>query len=200
MEEKKLEEFKKIEQLAKNGTWLYDLKDQLKDYVYGLSDMAFKKGDSDRDAISDRAALEKRQEHIKRSFIGAIGGIPEPSKDINAKLAGTVWFDGYRVEKIIYSPRENVYVTANMYIPDNIEGKTGAVLFVCGHWKEGKHAGEYQEVCQYLVRAGLVVFAQDPTGQGERFGYIDKKSGETKVNPCVEEHDYEGFQCMACGK
>ena len=192
--------FNEIEQAAKNGTWLYDLKDQLRDYVYSLSEKAFEKGDADRDAVTDKAGVEKRQEYIRECFIKAIGGIPEPSKELNAEITGTLQFDGYRVEKIIYTSRENVYVTANMYIPDKIKGKTGAVIFVCGHWDKAKHAEEYQIVCQYLVRAGLVVFAQDPIGQGERFSYIDKETGKLSVNCGVEEHDYAGFQCLALGK
>ena len=190
----------RIENAAKNGTYLYDLKDQFKDYVYDLSKRAFAKGDSDRDAVKDKATLEKRQEYVRQAFISAIGGLPECSKDLSAKITDTLYFEGYRVEKIIYQPRDRVYVSANMYIPNDISGKTGAVIFVCGHLPNAKHDPEYQIVCQYLVRAGLVVFAQDPIGQGERFSYIDKESGDASVNPCVEEHDYAGFQCSALGK
>ena len=189
--------FTELEQTAKNGTYLYDLKDQLRDYVYGLSDKAFAKGDADRDAVTDAAGIERRQDYIRECFIRAIGGLPEPSESLGAKITGTLQFDGYRVEKIIYNPRNSVYVTANMYIPDNLNGKTGAVVFVCGHWEKGKHAEEYQIVCQYLVRAGLVVFAQDPIGQGERLSYIDT---EPPVYCCTDEHDYAGFQCIAAGK
>ena len=198
MSASKNEKLGEIEQMAKNGTWLYDLKDQLRDYVYALSDKAFERGDSARDAVADKAGIEKRQEYIKECFVKAVGGLPEPSADLDAKITGTLRFDGYRVEKIIYKSRENVYVTANMYIPDGLNGKTGAVLFVCGHHQQGKHVAEYQIVCQYFVRAGLIVFAQDPIGQGERFSYMDE-NGQPTMN-CVEEHDYAGFQCSALGK
>ncbi|MCL2098855.1 MAG: prolyl oligopeptidase family serine peptidase [Oscillospiraceae bacterium] len=193
----KMSEFEKIEQIAKNGTSLYDLKDQLRDYVYAASNKAFEKGDADRDAVADAAGIEKRREYIKECFTEAIGGFPEPSKDLSVKITETRRFDGYKVENIIYTPRDNVYVTANMYIPDNITGKTGAVIFVCGHWEKGKHAEEYQVVCRYLVKAGLIVFAHDPIGQGERVSYINT---DPPVNWGVDEHDYAGFQCIAAGK
>ena len=186
-----------IEQAAKNGTYLYDLKDQLRDYAYALSEKAFERGDAARAALDNPEAIGRRQEYIRECFIKAIGGLPAPSKNLDAKITGTLQFDGYKIEKIIYSPRENVYVTANMYIPDNITGKTGAVIFVCGHWEKGKHAEEYQIVCQYLVKAGLIVFAQDPIGQGERLSYINT---DPPVYCCTDEHDYAGFQCIAAGK
>ena len=193
--------FGEIEQIAKNGTYLYDLKDQLKDYVYKLSDKAFEKGDADRDAVTDKTGIEKRQEYIRECFIKSIGGLPEPSpgtaEGLDAKIIKTNQFDGYRIENIIYTPRENAYVTANMYIPDHITQKTGAVIFVCGHWEKGKHAEEYQIVCQYLARAGLIVFAQDPIGQGERVSYINTNP---PVYWGVDEHDYAGFQCLALNK
>ena len=55
--------FKEIEQAAKNGTYLYDLKDQLKDYVYALSEKAFAKGDA---AAQARRCLEIIQSAIER--------------------------------------------------------------------------------------------------------------------------------------
>ena len=192
--------FEETEQRAKSGTWLYDLKDQFKDYVYDLSKKAFAEGDAARDALSDKAGLEARQERARQAFLDAVGGLPEPSADLAAEIVGVLHFDGYRVEKIIYQPREKVYATANIYIPDGLSGRTGTVIFVCGHHTNAKHEPEYQIVCQYLVRAGLVVFAQDPIGQGERFSYIDKETGELLVTPCVEEHDYAGFQCSALGR
>ena len=38
-----------------------------------------------------------------------------------------------------------------------------------------------------LVRAGLVVLAQDPVGQGERLSYYDPETKKTFVPPTVIE-------------
>ena len=46
---------------------------------------------------------------------------------------------------------------------------------------------------------GLVVLAQDPIGQGERFGYYEAASGTTTVNWGTTEHDYAGAQCLPLG-
>ena len=192
--------FRDIERSVAGGTWLYDMQDQLRDYVYALSNAAFARGDADRDALGDAASVEVRQAFIKNCFLEGIGGLPESSKSLSSEITGVLNFDGYRVEKVVYQPRNGVYVTANLYVPDGITEKSAAVLFVCGHHAEGKHVAEYQVVCQYMVRAGLIVLAQDPIGQGERLSYIDRKTGEMSVGPCTEEHDYVGFQCIARGK
>ncbi|MCL2708844.1 MAG: prolyl oligopeptidase family serine peptidase [Defluviitaleaceae bacterium] len=190
--------FEELERLAKSGPSLYDLKDELRDYVYGLSNKAYAKGDADRDAICDLSALELRQTYIRECFLKSIGGLPAPSVSLDARITGTLAFDGYRIEKIIYSPRENVHVTSNMYIPDGVkpDGKNAAVIMVCGHWDIGKKGLPIQAACQLLVRAGLIVFAQDPVGQGERWSYINT---EQTVNCNTEEHDYAGFQCLPLG-
>jgi hypothetical protein len=74
------------------------------------------------------------------------------------------------------------------------------VLFLCGHHNVGKVVEEYQSVCQTLARAGLIVLAQDPLGQGERLGYDDPAHpGPSAVGAGVLEHDYAGAQCRLLG-
>jgi hypothetical protein len=57
----------------------------------------------------------------------------------------------------------------------------------------------YQLVCRYIVNAGLIVFAQDPFGQGERYSYYEKKLGGPAITYCCPDHDYAGNQCLATG-
>ena len=177
----------------------YDFKSQLKDYVYTLSHKALIKGDTERKAVTDIYELQKRKEYIRKSFIESMGGLPDPSDDLTAKITGTVQFDGYKVEKIIYSPRNNVYVTTNMYIPDNIEvnGENAAILLLCGHSDTGKSGIGSQRIAQGLVHAGLIVFVQDPIGQGERHEYMINT--ERPEYTCCWEHDYAGYQCSPLG-
>ncbi|MDO8682933.1 MAG: acetylxylan esterase, partial [Armatimonadota bacterium] len=98
-----------------------------------------------------------------------------------------------------FESRPNTFVTANLYLPDGITEPRGAVLFLCGHHQQAKHEPEYQIVCQYLVRAGLVVLAMDPVGQGERFSYYNKETGKSDVAWGVMEHGYAGAQCLPLG-
>lgn len=185
-----------LENLAKSGISFYDTQEQLKNYVYGLSNAAFEKGNADRDKIQNSEQLLTRQEFIRENFIKSLGGLPNSDAPLNAKIIETLAFDGYKVEKIIYESRPQSYVTANLYIPNGIDKPSAAILFVCGHHSQGKHVAEYQIVCQYLVRAGLIVLAQDPIGQGERFSYYEQSLGKEVVRNSTDDHDYAGFQCV----
>ena len=62
-----------------------------------------------------------------------------------------------------------------------------------------KAFGPYQEVCQYLVQAGLVVLAQDPIGQGERCSYYEKDLDRKLVDSGTDEHSYAGLMCLPLG-
>jgi hypothetical protein len=69
-------------------------------------------------------------------------------------VTGQIQENGYRIEKIIFESRPHVYVTTNLYLPNRLDGPTGAVLFLCGHSQAGKQYETYQAVCRCLVSAG----------------------------------------------
>jgi hypothetical protein len=181
------------------GHWIYDVNDQFKRHVYERSLRAFAAGDAARDAITTRAALESRQKLIRERFLADIGGLPSCESPLNVQTTGEVAGDGYRIEKLIFESRPKNYVTANLYIPGSLSGRTGAVLFVCGHAAEAKTYHQYQTCCQYFVQAGLVVLAIDPVGQGERLSYWDPNTSSTTVNWGTGEHDHAGAQCLPLG-
>lgn len=188
--------FKGLEDNSKNGTWLYDTRDQLKEYAQNLSQAAFDRNYAKMDDIKTIPQLLERQKYARENFLKGIGGLPKYSGPPSAKITAINHFDGYRVENILFESRPAVYVSANMYIPDDTASPSAAVHFVCGHHAQGKHVDEYQIVCQYFVRAGFVVFAQDPFGQGERFGYHDAENNRQIIGCSVPEHDHVGFQIM----
>ena len=177
----------------------YDVRSELQRFIYNKSDEAFAAGDAARDAILNIDDLKARQEHVRKNFIESIGGIPSMDTDLNPRITGTIECDGYRIEKIIYQSRPDTYVTANLYIPNGITSPRGAVLFVCGHSEIAKEAAAYQNVCRNIVNTGLVVLAQDPIGQGERFSYYEKSIKAYTVKWGVSEHDYAGSQSLALG-
>ncbi|MFB3883373.1 MAG: alpha/beta hydrolase family protein [Armatimonadota bacterium] len=178
---------------------LYDVRSQLQTFVYKRSEEAFAAADAARDAIGTPEELAGRQGWIRERFIECLGGLPESGTPLNARSVGTVECEGFRIEKVIFESRPGVFVTANLYLPEGIGERRGAVLFVCGHHDQAKHQPEYQSVCQQLVRAGLVVLAQDPVGQGERYSYYEPALGGATVNPGTGEHDYAGSQCAPLG-
>jgi hypothetical protein len=189
----------KIQELENYRIRIYDVKDQLKRFIYDRSKAAFAEGDKERDAVQNIQELESRQTMIREKFIESIGGLPPSDTPLNAIVKGAIQANGYKIEKVIFESRPDVFVTANLYLPDGITSPRGAVIFLCGHHELAKHHPEYQTVCQYLVNAGLVVLAMDPVGQGERLSYYESSIQTTTVASCTTEHDYAGSQCWPLG-
>lgn len=177
----------------------YNIRDQLKNVIYKQTEEAASKGDILRDKIKSMDDLEKRRDFIREKLLESLGGLPSFDTPLNPNTTGIINCDGFRIEKVIFESRPKVYITANLYIPEEIKYPTGTVLFLCGHHECAKHESEYQIVCRYLVRAGLVVLAQDPVGQGERFSYYEKSIKNTTVTWGIYEHDYAGMQCWPLG-
>ena len=168
---------------------------QLKDHIYERSRRLFAAGDAQRDGIRTVDAVRQRQRDIRRLVIAGIGGLTSADTPLNPRVTGTVEGDGFRIEKIVFESRPRHYVTANLYLPLNRPpGRTAAVLFLSGHHNTAKVVPEYQSVCQTLVRAGLIVLAQDPVGQGERLSYFEPGTQTNPVGIGTRDHDYAGAQ------
>ena len=165
------------------------------------SDKAFKdldKREVEISTLKTKADWKARQEKVKKLFSKVIGKFPEKTP-LNAKINGAVQRDNFRVEKIIFESQPNFYVTAAMYIPNNLKEKTAAIIYTCGHSILGIKEPVYQKVCINLVEKGFVVFAFDPVSQGERTQYLDTELGKSVVGGCTSEHSYEGTQCFMIG-
>jgi cephalosporin-C deacetylase-like acetyl esterase len=179
--------------------FFYDVGDQLKQHIYRRSEAAFASNDMVRDSITSREVLQRCQQEIREFIVQSLGDLPPLDTPLNARTVGTIEADGFHVEKVIFEARPGNYVTANLYLPAGISEPRGAVLFLCGHHEQAKHADEYQMVCRHFVRAGLIVLAQDPIGQGERFSYYEPSLGGTTVGWGTSEHEYTGLQCWPLG-
>ncbi|GAA4653811.1 alpha/beta hydrolase family protein [Anaerocolumna aminovalerica] len=175
----------------------YDMKSQLKDYIYDRTRKSLEKGRIHRSQISTKEQLKKRQAYIRKLFLDSLGGIPSCETPLKPQVTGTITGNGFHIEKVIYQSRPDCFVTANLYIPNGLQKPSGAVLFLCGHDPLAKHSEEYQMVCQCLTKRGLIVLALDPIGQGERLSYYD--NGIEVINQGTTEHTHAGFQCLMTG-
>ena len=104
------------------------------------------------------------------------------------------------MEEIIYSARMGVYVTASLYLPKHLKTPAASVLFLSGHTDTARMNERYQKVCQILVHAGLIVFAIDPVGQGERRNFYDPATDGYTAAPGVEDHDWCGVPSLCTGR
>lgn len=183
------------------GSHFYNFDDKLKEHIFARSRDAFLRADAVRDGIKTKRDLEKYARDMKERFISAMGGIPyNKSYPLDAKVTGTIEEKHLTIEKIIFKSREGVYVTGNLYIPKNRPEKCGAVLFQCGHSPVGKAASYYQRAARAIATSGLIVFAFDPVGQGERLSYYEKGTQSSLAGTDINEHQYFGEQCTLSGK
>jgi len=177
----------------------YDVENQLPEYVKKKAFEFFKKEEEEKESIKSIEEFERRRERIRNYFIDAIGGLNIERTDLKPVYTGVIERDSYSIKKVIYQSLPDFYVTANLYMPKNINGKLPAILFACGHWEWAKSCHEYQKVCIELVNNGFIVLAVDPVGQGERMQYYDRELKRTIIRWGTMEHSYAGLQCTLAG-
>jgi fermentation-respiration switch protein FrsA (DUF1100 family) len=123
----------------------------------------------------DAADWSARREDVGRRLHRSLGLDPLPSRSpLNARLAGTLEYDGYRIEKIVLEPRSGFLAPTLLYLPTDDAGPLPAVVIAVGHWmRHGKTEEHVQALSIGLARLGFVVLAFDPIGQGERGGHFE---------------------------
>ncbi len=134
----------------------------------------------------------------RAEFHRAIGPFPERTP-LNARIAGVLQRDGYRIEKVIFESRPGFLVTANLYIPTGGAGRYPAVLSPCGHTDNGKAGETYQRAYISFAKLGFVVLSYDPLGQGERNEYWDTENHKPILRPGTMQHCHVGNQCYLTG-
>jgi len=139
-----------------------------------------------------------RQKAVRGKLDKIIGGFPEKTP-LNPRITGKITGDGFTVEKVIYESIPGFYVTAALFIPDNLRGKAPAVLYCSGHTFESFRSPVYQHMIINLVKKGCVVLAFDPIGQGERLQYLDENGQKSIFSTPTHEHSYPGGQCFISG-
>ncbi len=175
-----------------------DVDNSLYHFYSGKVSKDLDKRESEISKLTTKSDWKARQEKVKKLFSKVVGEFPEKTP-LNAKITGVIDKDNFKVEKIVFESQPNFYVTAAMYIPNNLKEKTAAVIYTCGHSIIGIRTPVYQQVCINLVNKGFVVFAIDPVSQGERTQYLDTELGKSVVGGCTSEHSYEGTQCFMIG-
>ncbi|MEX2263829.1 MAG: prolyl oligopeptidase family serine peptidase [Bryobacteraceae bacterium] len=149
-------------------------------------------------ALATKADAEAYVQAVRRKIRKCFGPDPERTP-LNARVAGTVERDAYRIEKVIFESRPGFLVTANLYVPKGRQFPLPGVVGTCGHSANGKAGGTYQAFSQGLARLGYVVLIFDPIGQGERMQYVDA-SLKPRLGEGTREHLHAGNQQFLVGE
>ncbi len=81
-----------------------------------------------------KAEWERRRPLLRQEILAAAGIFPADPCDLKPEIRGKIDHDDYRIENLIFQSRPDVWVTANLYVPKKVKGKSPAVLCVHGHW------------------------------------------------------------------
>jgi dienelactone hydrolase len=142
----------------------------------------------------------ERKAEVRQKLLTLMGGLPSQHAALNLQQTGSIDRGDYRVEKIVYQSLPNMYVTANLYVPQSGKPPYPAVLQPTGHSLAAKARALYQTLCLGLVKNGFVVLTYDPVGQGERRIFFDKELDDSKVGGPTAEHDMVGVQSLLAGE
>jgi dienelactone hydrolase len=124
---------------------------------------------------------------------------PRPAKcPLEPITTGTIVLDTYRIDRVMFQSRPGVWVTANLYVPNEIAGQAPAVVGTCGHSMDGKAEEAYTGFAQRLVRNGFIVLLYEPFNQGERDQY-SRLSERQCVAGCCQAHNMMGKQMELVG-
>ena len=135
---------------------------------------------------------------MRRKMLRRIGEMPEKTP-LNAKITGVVQRNGYRIEKILFESRPGMFVTGNLYLPDEsrFPAPHPAAIEVCGHSRTGKNSPKYQRMAILLAKNGVAAFVVDPLGQGERFQSPEE---DANLDSPVRNHLRQGVLAVLLGK
>src|SRR5690554_3596861 len=150
-------------------------------------------------AINTVEGWKKRQQDIKQTMWDVIGPF-QAKTALNVQITGKVKKDGFTVENLMYESLPGFYVTASLFIPDNIHKPNPAILFCSGHSTEAYRKQSYQMPLLNLVKKGFIVLAIDPVGQGERLQYFDIEKGLSIIGSSTKEHSYPSVQTALIGQ
>ncbi len=126
------------------------------------------------DGVETLADWQKRRIELRERFADMLGLRPEPDRtDMQVTVTGETGHELFTVQNLHFQSLPGLYVTANLYIPKNLNGPVPGVLYVCGHASrviDGYSYGSklaYHRHPAWYARHGMVSLIIDPLNNGE---------------------------------
>lgn len=103
-------------------------------------------------------------------FIEMMGFNMEEERDPpKTYFQGTLQQEGFHIEKFYYESLPNLFVPANLYVPDNISKPRATVIYLSGH-SHGQKVN-YQAHARRLAELGFITLIFDTIQFGEVWGH-----------------------------
>jgi cephalosporin-C deacetylase-like acetyl esterase len=128
-------------------------------------------------AIETKEQAVARREEVRRKIVELVGGVPTTSGPVKTQVFDSIKDDGFTIEKLAYESSPRYWVTANVFVPSG-KGPFPAMIIAPGH---GAGKASHYVWCANFARAGVLVLAIDPMGQGERMQHWDDELGRSKL-------------------
>lgn len=121
--------------------------------------------------LASRERWEAVREQRREELRDMLGLLPWPERTpLNVRITGKLDKGAYVIEKIAFESLPKIYVTANLYVPKQREGRLPAVVYVCGHsYSPYGDKTKYQRHGISLAKNGYVAFLLDSIQIAETF-------------------------------
>lgn len=124
--------------------------------------------------IQTLADWKARRQECRRQLQEMLGLWPLPERtDLKPVITGKLEHAEFFVEKLHFQASPGLYVTANLYLPKNLDKPAPAILYACGHSRAvtngivcGNKTG-YQHHGAWFARHGYVCLVIDTVELGE---------------------------------
>ncbi|MBN1561412.1 acetylxylan esterase [candidate division KSB1 bacterium] len=119
--------------------------------------------------ITSLATWQERRPTRYDQMIEMLGLVDVPLREerppLNVTLVDTIQQPGFRIIKLYYESLPQLYVPADLYIPDDITAPRPAILYVCGHARTQKV--HYQPHARRFAQLGFVCLIIETIQWGE---------------------------------
>ena len=124
----------------------------------------------ERQAWDEVASLEDWERFRDERIAGlreSVGRFPPERPPLGARVTARDAGPGYRLENVIFQSRPNYWMTANLYLPDQLAGRAPGIIIVHSqHYP--KTQGELHDMGELWARTGAAVLVMERPGYGER--------------------------------
>jgi cephalosporin-C deacetylase-like acetyl esterase len=142
-----------------------------KEVTAALQKMARDLTDRAAKEISSKESWESVRAKRLEEMRDMLGLLPWPKRTpLNARVTGVLDKGAYTIEKIAFESLPKIYVTGDLYVPRQRQGRLPAIIYVCGH-AISPHGDKtkYQRHGISFAKNGYVAFILDSIQIAETF-------------------------------